>query len=118
MDSQTKKRDTMRTLWENSIFLASASPLVCPFPIYQFNSFTFTLEYFHLLTSRFQITYHEDNTLYCSINCNNKATLFIHAATKYITVNDILKPTYQLHLHHSFFLMDGSKTTKGHHRVR
>ncbi|CAK8561134.1 unnamed protein product [Lathyrus sativus] len=76
-------------------------------------SFSSTLDFFHIFAGRLKITQHEDNTISCSIKCNNEGALFVHAAAKYITVDDILKPTHLPPVHHSLFLMDGVKNYQG-----
>ncbi|CAL5196397.1 unnamed protein product [Lathyrus oleraceus] len=76
-------------------------------------SFSSALDFFHIFAGRLKITQHGDNTISCSIKCNNKGALFVHAAAKYITVNDILEPTHLPYVHHSLFLMNGIKNYQG-----
>ncbi|XP_058744183.1 uncharacterized acetyltransferase At3g50280-like [Vicia villosa] len=77
------------------------------------DSFSSTLDFFYILAGRLKITQHEDNTFSCAINCNNEGALFVHAAAKYISVDDILKPTHLPPIHHSLFLMNGVKNYEG-----
>ncbi|KAI5421066.1 hypothetical protein KIW84_044777, partial [Lathyrus oleraceus] len=58
------------------------------------NSLSSTLDFFHLFTGRLKITQHDDNTISCSIKCNNEGALLVHAAAKHISVSDILEPKY------------------------
>ncbi|CAL5196399.1 unnamed protein product [Lathyrus oleraceus] len=77
------------------------------------NSFTSTLHLLHPLTGRLKITHHEDNTISCSINCNNDGALFVHAVAENITVADIFKVAKVTPIHHSFYAMNGFKNYNG-----
>ncbi|CAK8561142.1 unnamed protein product [Lathyrus sativus] len=72
-----------------------------------------TLEYFHPLTGRLNVTNHEDNTVSYSVNCNNEGALFIHAEAKDISVGEILESTYLPVILYSFFPLNGVKNYQG-----
>ncbi|CAK8561137.1 unnamed protein product [Lathyrus sativus] len=76
-------------------------------------SFSSALDFFHIFAGRLKITHHGDNIISCSIKCNNKGALFVHASAKYITVDDIIESTHPPHVHHSLFLMTGVKNYQG-----
>ncbi|XP_058763482.1 uncharacterized acetyltransferase At3g50280-like [Vicia villosa] len=76
-------------------------------------SLSSTLEFFPPFTGRLDITEHEDNTISCSIKCNNEGALFVHAANKNISVRDILGPTYLPDIFYSFFQLNGVKNYQG-----
>ncbi|CAK8561141.1 unnamed protein product [Lathyrus sativus] len=77
------------------------------------DSLSSTLEFFPPFTGRLNITEHEDNTISCSIRCNNEGVLFVHAAAKNISVGDILEPTYLPAIFYSFFQFNGVKNYEG-----
>ncbi|CAL5196403.1 unnamed protein product [Lathyrus oleraceus] len=77
------------------------------------NSLSSTLDFFHLFTGRLKITQHDDNTISCSIKCNNEGALLVHAAAKHISVSDILEPKYIPPIHHSLFSLNGVKNYEG-----
>ncbi|XP_058767155.1 uncharacterized acetyltransferase At3g50280-like [Vicia villosa] len=77
------------------------------------HSFSSALDFFHVFAGRLKITQHEDNTISCSIKCNNEGALFVHAAAKYIIVENILEPTHLSPVHHSLFVMNGVKNYQG-----
>ncbi|KAI5421081.1 hypothetical protein KIW84_044791 [Lathyrus oleraceus] len=76
-------------------------------------SLTYALEFFPPFTDRLNITEHEDNTISCSINCNNQGALFVHAATENISVDNILQPTYLPSIFYSFFPLNKFKNYHG-----
>ncbi|XP_058745695.1 protein ENHANCED PSEUDOMONAS SUSCEPTIBILITY 1-like [Vicia villosa] len=76
-------------------------------------SLTYALEFFPTFTDRLDITTHEDNTISCSIKCNNEGALFVHAATNNISVDNILQPTYLPSIFHSFFPLNKFKNYHG-----
>ncbi|CAL5196401.1 unnamed protein product [Lathyrus oleraceus] len=77
------------------------------------HSLSSTLEFFPPFTGRLNITEHEDNTISCSIRCNNEGALFVHAAAKNLSVGDILEPIYLPDIFYSFFQLNGVKNYEG-----
>nr|ACJ85097.1 unknown [Medicago truncatula] len=53
------------------------------------HSLSSTLEFFPPFTGRLKIKEHEDNTISCSITCNNVGALFVHAVS--MKVGDLLQ---------------------------
>jgi len=72
-----------------------------------------TLEFFPPFTGRLKIKEHEDNTISCSIICNNAGALFVHAAAKNTSVDDVLGATYHPKILHSFFPFNQVKNYEG-----
>ncbi|XP_058767334.1 uncharacterized acetyltransferase At3g50280-like [Vicia villosa] len=77
------------------------------------HSLSTTLEFFPPFTGRLKITEHEDNTISCSILCNNEGALFIHAEAKNISVSDILEPIYLPRVVYSIFPLGKVKNYEG-----
>ncbi|XP_004511082.1 protein ENHANCED PSEUDOMONAS SUSCEPTIBILITY 1-like [Cicer arietinum] len=77
------------------------------------HSLSTTLDFFPPFTGRLKITEHRDNTISCSITCNNEGALFLHAIAKNTSVADILEPTYLPPILHSFFPLNGVKNYQG-----
>jgi len=71
------------------------------------------LAFFPPLSGRLEITDHKDNTMSCSVTCNNAGVLFVHAATENTCVGDILGCTYVPPILHSFFPLNGVKNYEG-----
>lgn len=76
-------------------------------------SLSSTLDFFPPFTGRLNITKQEDDTISCSIKCNNEGALFVHAAAKNISVGDILEPTYLPPIFYSLFQLNGVKNYEG-----
>jgi len=77
------------------------------------HSLSSTLEFFPPFTGRLKIKENEDNTISCSIMCNNAGALFVHAAAENTSVEDILGATYHPKILHSFFPFNGVKNYEG-----
>jgi hypothetical protein len=77
------------------------------------HSLTSALSFFQPLAGRLRITEHRDNTVSCSLTCNNAGITFIHAASKNTRVADILEPTYVPSVVHSFFPFIGVRNYEG-----
>ncbi|GAU18474.1 hypothetical protein TSUD_366570 [Trifolium subterraneum] len=77
------------------------------------HSLSSTLEMFPPFTGRLKIKECEDNTISCSIKCNNEGALFVHATAENTSVDDILGPTYFPQILHSFFPLNGVKNYEG-----
>jgi len=69
------------------------------------HSLSSALAFFQPLAGRLKITEHNDNTVSCSVICNNAGVLFIHAAAENTCVADILEPTYVPPIVDSFFAL-------------
>jgi len=70
-------------------------------------SLSHVLAFFPPFAGRLEITEHEDNTISCSITCNNAGALFVHAKAENTCVADILGSTYLPSVFHSFFPLNG-----------
>jgi hypothetical protein len=77
------------------------------------NSLTSTLEFFPPFTGHLKIKEYENNTVSCSISCNNEGALFVHARAENTSVAVILGSTYIPQIVHSFFLLNGVKNYEG-----
>ncbi|AES87199.1 putative shikimate O-hydroxycinnamoyltransferase [Medicago truncatula] len=77
------------------------------------HSLSSALAFFQPLSGRLKITEHNDNTVSCSVICNNAGVLFIHAAAENTCVADILEPTYVPPIVDSFFALTGVESYEG-----
>jgi hypothetical protein len=77
------------------------------------NSLASTLEMFPPFLGRLKIKEYQDNTISCSITCNNEGALFVHAVAENTSVDDILGSTYVPQILHSFFPLNGVKNYEG-----
>ncbi|GAU33615.1 hypothetical protein TSUD_359960 [Trifolium subterraneum] len=77
------------------------------------HSLSSTLKMFPSFMGRLKIKEHEDNTISCSITCNNEGALFVHAAAENTSVDDILVTTYNPQILKSFFPLNGVKNYQG-----
>jgi hypothetical protein len=77
-------------------------------------SLSSTLEMFPPFMGRLKIKEYKDNTISCSITCNNEGALFVHAAAENTSVDDILVTTYNPQFLKPFFPLNGVKITKAH----
>ena len=77
------------------------------------NSLSSVLAFFPPFTGRLEITEHEDNTISCSLACNNASALFVHAKADNTCVADILDSTYLIPGFHSSFPLNGVMNFEG-----
>lgn len=77
------------------------------------HSLSSTLAFFPPLAGRLEITDHKDNTVSCSVTCNNAGALFVHAAAENTCVGDILGCTYVPPIVDSFFPLTRVKNYEG-----
>ncbi|AES87201.1 HXXXD-type acyl-transferase family protein [Medicago truncatula] len=77
------------------------------------HSLSSALSFFQPLAGRLEITEHKDNTVSCSVICNNAGVLFIHAAAENTCVADILEPVYVPQIVDSLFAFIGDKSYEG-----
>jgi len=77
------------------------------------HSLSSALAFFPPLAGRLEIIDHKDNTMSCSVICNNAGVLFVHAATENTSVGDILGCTYIPPILNSFYPLNGIKNYEG-----
>ncbi|CAL5211039.1 unnamed protein product [Lathyrus oleraceus] len=77
------------------------------------HSLSSALEIFQPLAGRLKITEHKDNTISCSLICNNAGALFSHAFVENTSVAHILEATYVPSIVASFFPSVGVRNYEG-----
>jgi len=77
------------------------------------HSLSSALAFFPPLAGRLEMTDHKDNTISCSVTCNNAGALFVHATTENTCVGDILGCTYVSPIVDIFFPTSGVSNYEG-----